>query len=349
MEHFEKILQHFFATTDRIQQMLSERWREHTNRRTIVIILAVGTIATIGYLQFVRPPEQFPLDKLVTIPEGTSLLDTAALLQKQSVVRSPLMLRIVVYALGHQRNVQAGDYSFKEPKTVFEVAKIISYGAYGLEQYHIRVPEGSTVKQMAVIYGAVLERFDKEHFIAEAEPLEGFLFPDTYYFQQNVNEDTVLQTMKAKFDDKMKTVVSGTTTLAELVDRSGHSVFEIVTMASILEREAPPGADRKVISGILWRRLKIGMALQVDVTFLYTLGKGTFQLTTKDLKTDNPYNTYTNKGLPPGPIGSPSLDSLIAAVTPTKSNYLYFLADHSGITHYCKDYACQVANKDTYF
>ena len=124
---------------------------------------------------------------------------------------------------------------------------------------------------------------------------------------------------------------------------------EVVIMATILEREAPQGADRRIIAGILWKRIAIGMPLPVDVRFLYTLGKGTFQLTTKDLTTDSPYNTYTNKGLPPGPIGSPSEDALEAAVNPTKTKYLYFLADRSGVTHYSATYQQQIANKNQYF
>jgi UPF0755 protein len=90
------------------------------------------------------------------------------------------------------------------------------------------------------------------------------------------------------------------------------------------------------------------MALQVDVTFLYTIGKGSAQLTKQDLETPSPYNTYLNKGLPPTPIGSPSLDSLTDAVTPIASNDLYYLADHNGVTHYCKTYACQLQNERIY-
>jgi UPF0755 protein len=124
---------------------------------------------------------------------------------------------------------------------------------------------------------------------------------------------------------------------------------DVVIMASILEREAHNLDDRRMIAGVLYNRLKIDMRLQVDVTFLYTLGKGTFQITDADLASDNPYNTYKHKGLPPGPIGSPSLQSLIAAVTPTKNKYLYFLADHNGVTHFCEDYDCQLENKAKYF
>jgi UPF0755 protein len=120
-------------------------------------------------------------------------------------------------------------------------------------------------------------------------------------------------------------------------------------MASILEREANGrGDDRRRIAGVLWNRINKGMALQVDAAFLYTLGKGTFALTRKDLKTDSPYNTYTRKGLPPGAIGSPSMNSLIAAATPIKSDNLFYLADSDGVTHYSKTYQQHLIKKDAY-
>ena len=119
-------------------------------------------------------------------------------------------------------------------------------------------------------------------------------------------------------------------------------------MASIVEREARDPEDRRMIAGVLWNRLSRGMALQVDVTFLYTIGKGTFQLTTKDLTNDSPYNTYVHKGFPPTPIGSPSLDSLLAAAVPTKNSYLYYLADHSGVTYFSKTYQEHLRKKRLY-
>jgi len=158
----------------------------------------------------------------------------------------------------------------------------------------------------------------------------------------NANEQSVLQAMRENFNDHIKE-------LAPEIASSTHSLSDVIIMASILEKEAFNTKDRRMIAGVLWNRLKKGMALQVDATFLYTLGKGTFQLTKADLAADSPYNTYKNKGLPPTPIGSPSLDSIEAALNPIPNNYLYFLADHDGVTHYCKDYDCQLANKELYF
>jgi UPF0755 protein len=168
------------------------------------------------------------------------------------------------------------------------------------------------------------------------------LFPDTYFFLPNANESIVIQTLRQNFDAQVATIQPD-------IDASGHPLSDIVTMASILEREAYNTTDRKLISGVLWNRIERGMPLQVDAVFAYTLGKGTFDLTMADLTSDSPYNTYKFKGLPPTPIGSPSLDSLEAAANPTPNDYLYFLADRHGVTHYCKTYSCQLANKARYF
>jgi UPF0755 protein len=276
------------------------------------------------------------------VPEGESLQDIATTLYQDGVIRSPLMFRALVVVRGHEKSVHAGDYLFKEPLDIFSVARALSIGQYGLEPARIRIPEGATTKQMAIIFSSQLQRFNPDAFLAQAGPQEGYLFPDTYFFLPNASENTVIEAMRQNFDQKIATI-------QPQIASSTHSLQDVVVMASILEREAYNTQDRRMISGVLWNRIARGMPLQVDAAFSYTLGKGTFQLTMKDLITPSPYNTYINKGLPPTAIGSPSLDSLTAAVTPIKSNYLYFLADSHGVTHYCPTYACQLANKARYF
>ena len=342
MPEFEQNLQKFFDNGNRILTSFAERWQKHSNRRTIVIVLLLGVIFTSLYVYAVQPPDSFPLQTLVSVPEGESLKDVADTLYKDEVVRSPLMFRVLVTIMGREKSVHAGDYLFKEPLDVFSVARALSIGQYGLEPARIRVPEGATTKQMATIFGSQLLRFNKDAFLQQETPQEGYLFPDTYFFLPNATEKTVIEALRQNFDQKIATI-------QPQIASSTRSEHDVVTMASILEREAYNTQDRRMIAGVLYNRLARGMPLQVDVTFAYTLGKGTFQLTMKDLTTPSPYNTYINKGLPPTPIGSPSLDSLLAAVTPIKSDYLYFLADKHGVTHFCKNYACQLANKARYF
>ncbi|OGG53213.1 hypothetical protein A2851_02790 [Candidatus Kaiserbacteria bacterium RIFCSPHIGHO2_01_FULL_53_29] len=342
MQSLQQLLERLFDTGHRWLTEASERWRIHTNRRTIIILAIVGSLAIYVYVAAVAPPENFPVDRLVSVESGQALKDVATNLQEKGVVRSSLMLRVVVTLMGDERSVHAGDYLFKEPKDVFAIGRALALGAYGLEPQRIRIPEGATTKEMALIFARSLERFNADNFLAQAKPQEGFLFPDTYFFMPNATEDTAIQALRQNFDQHV-------TTIQGEIASSTHSLSEIVTMASILEREAYNTHDRRMISGVLWNRLARGMPLQVDVTFIYTLGKGTFQLTMKDLVSDSPYNTYRYKGLPPTAIGSPSLDSLRAAATPIKNDYLYFLADHRGVTHFCKNYACQLANKAKYF
>lgn len=335
-------LQKFFDRFHRWLARVSKRWQEHANRRTVVILALAGALFAYLYLTAIQPPENFPLNELVSVDSGESLETVATTLEQDGVIRSPLMFRTLITLMGKQRSVQAGDYLFKEPLGVFAIARALSVGQYGLEPVRIRVPEGATVKQIAIIFSESLQRFNAENFLVKAGPEEGYLFPDTYNFLPNANERMVIDALRQKFDDN----IAG---ISPPIASSTRPLSDIVVMASILEREAYNPTDRRMISGVLWNRIARGMPLQADATFAYTLGKGTFQLTKKDLAAPSPYNTYINKGLPPTPIGSPSLDSIMAAMTPTPSDYLYFLADGRGVTHYCKTYACQLSNKARYF
>lgn len=311
---------------------IAAQWREHANRRSMVIILFGGTAALLLYMYVIAPPREFPTGKLVSVKEGATTAEVAEQLKTQGVVQQDISFRVAVVLLGRDRGVRAGDYLFKEPKDVIAVARAITTGAYGLEPIKIRIPEGATTKTMAKLYASQLERFDAESFIKKAQPQEGYLFPDTYFFLPNATEDTVIEAMRQNFDTQIETILSD-------VIKSGIPLNEIVIMASILEKEAHNYQDRQMIAGVLWRRMKIGMALQVDAAFLYSLGYTTFDLTKADLANkDDPYNTYANKGLPPGAIGSPSLSSLRAAVTPIDKGYLFYLADSNHVTHYSKTY-----------
>lgn len=335
-------LEDLFDEGHSLLDRLAERWHRGGNRRTIAILILGGAVIAYLYLSFMRPPERFPVGELVSVPTGQSLTQVSALLQDEGVVRSAMALRALLTLMGDERSVHAGDYLFKEPRDLFSVARALALGAYGLEPLHIRVPEGATVKEIAKICEVSLPRFDADNFIAQAQMHEGYFFPDTYFFLPNATEATVYEAMRQNFDARIEP-------LRSQIASSTRNLDEIITMASILEREAFNTYDRRMIAGVLYNRLARGMALQVDATFVYTLGKGTFQLTMADLRSDSPYNTYMRKGLPPTPIGNPSMDSILAALNPTKNEYLFFLADHRGVTHYCKTYSCQLANKAKYF
>lgn len=338
----QKILSGALSYIERIEDRLSNRWRENSNRRTVLIILIFGLLSVYTYLYLIRPPDAFPAGTMVTIPSGLSGAQVADVLQADHVVRSALMFRVMTVITGHRKDLHAGDYIFKAPLDVYHVARVVGIGAYGLLPIKIRVPEGATVRQMATLFSVELEHFDAQHFLEIAQPLEGYLFPDTYYFLPNADENTVVAAMRQDFDLHIATIQSQ-------IEDFGHPLSEDVIMASILEREAGDLQDRRMIASALWNRIAKGMPLQADVTLQFTLPKSDFALTMADLQSDSLYNSYNHKGLPPGPIGSPSLDSLLASVTPVKSNYLFYLADSSGVTHFCATYECQRANEQLYF
>ena len=194
---------------------------------------------------------------------------------------------------------------------------------------------------MAVIFKKSIPSFDEEKFMEETQKDEGYLFPDTYLFFPNVTTEEITRTLKSNFNKK-------TESLGGEIKKSEKAIKEILTMASILEKEARKREDIEIISGILWKRIEIGMALQVDAPFVYYNGKGTYNLTTKDLKTDSPYNTYTRKGLPVGPIGNPGIDSILAAIYPKSSPYLFYLSDRDGNIYYSANFEKHKKNKILY-
>jgi UPF0755 protein len=338
--YFQKIKKYIDQFLD-VERAASLRWRADVNRRTVLMLLLAAVLGVTVYMTLLRAPSSFPVDELVTVPEGSSVKAIGYELKEQGVVRSPIVFRVLMVVFGHERGARAGDYLFKEPANVWTVARAIASGNFGLEPLRIRIPEGATVRQMATIYTPQLQRFNAERFLKNALPHEGYFFPDTYFFLPNANDEMVLQAMRQNFDDHLAT-------LNPPIASSTRSSEDIIKMASILEREAFKSRDRKMIAGVLWNRIDRGMLLQVDAAFLYTLGKGTFELTRADLAEDSPYNTYKYKGFPPTPIGSPSLDSIQAAMNPIKNNYLFYLADNNGVTHYSKTYEEHLEKKDLY-
>ena len=282
-------------------------------------------------------PSDFPVGTTITIQNGASISGTAAMLQQDHVIVSPLVFRY--YLRG--KTILAGDYLLDEHESVFRIADRLVAGDFRVPSAKILITEGENIFDIAAEISANIPSFEKKAFIELAAAQEGYLFPDTYFFMHTVTPEDVVKTMSDNF--KLKTI-----SLAEKISKSGHSESEIVTMASIIEREAVTPKDRRMVSGILWRRISIGMRLQADATFGYINGKGSASLTMADLKIDSPYNTYVYKGLPPGPISNPGLDAIIAAIEPTKSSYLYYLSDKNGVMHYAKTFDEHIANKSKY-
>lgn len=335
----------FLSRFDRLHEA-THAWHdnrlENLNQRTAGVLILVCMFSAFVYVGLFRPHAQFPAEHYVEIHKGDDLATISKKLAESNVVRSARTLELTVRILGGSRSVHAGDYLFARPVGTFAVARAITTGAYGLEPIRITIPEGATVVDMASMYDKQLFKFDAQHFIDIALPYEGYLYPDTYYFLPNVREDEVLRTMNDNFKINIEP-------FAKQIEESPYTFHEIVTLASIIEKEAWKPRDQKLISGVLYNRLEIDMRLQVDATFTYTHNKGTYQITLDELADeDNPYNTYVHKGLPPGPIAAVGYSALDAALNPIESDNLFYLADRNGNTYYSRTYSEHLAKKRRY-
>ncbi len=309
-------------------------------RKAIILTL---TFFVVLYFSVFAHPYNFPVGVVIEIEKGETLKNVAKDFKEKGLIKSTLLFEIVARGLKGSRGIMSGDYFFEKPKNVFSLAYRATEGIFGLTPIRVTIFEGTSVDDMVDVFDKKLRKVDSDKFkkIAERKKLEGYLFPDTYFFLPNIHTEDVIIAMKKNFDGKMLTI-------QDKIDASGRSLEDIIIMASILEKEARTLSSKKVISGILWKRIEIGMPLQVDAVFPYIIGKNTYQVTLEDLKIDSKYNTYLYRGLPIGPITNPGLDSIIAALEPVKSDYLYYLSDREGGMHYASDFEGHKENRVLY-
>ena len=317
------------------------RWRFYD--RILPTAFLFGVLCFLVYYLTVAPPIDFPGGTLMKVSKNESVSEVARELKSRHLIHSTTMFLAVARACGAQNKIVAGEYFFPGPESVFMLARRLAHGDYELVPVKVVIPEGTNTFQMAKILRDKIPDFDTETFVADAQNKEGYLFPDSYFFLPGEDPLEVINTMETNF----KHHVTDPNTAAAIANFN-KPLNDVITMASLLEKEANDTQSRRIIAGILWRRIAIGMPLQVDAVFPYIIGKNSFQLTRTDLKTDSPYNTYMNKGLPPGPITNPGLDSILAAVEPVQTKYLYYLSDMQGNFHYSTTYAQQLSNQKKY-
>lgn len=296
------------------------------------------------YILAWRSPRPFPEQALVSVERGASLSQIAISFKEQGVVLSSFWLKAFIILWGGEKNVIAGDYYFPKAVSVFRVAEMLHKGDFGLIARRVTIPEGTSSVEMAEILKNNLIRFNPKDFVDEVinNNYEGYLFPDTYFFMPNTNSSDVILMMRENFTRQTKQYEAD-------VLKFEKPLNQIVIMASIIEDEANRTLESKrIVSGILWKRLRLGMPLQVDAPFIYYNGKNSHTLTKADLSEDHEYNTYKNKGLPPTAITNPGLDSFRASITPTNTEYLYFLSDKKGNMYYAKDFEGHKRNRELY-
>jgi UPF0755 protein len=278
----------------------------------------------------------------IKIPPGTSVSGVADLLAGRGVIGSPLVFELYVRTKGLSSRLEAGDYSFPGGLSEVQVIQVLEHSTEG-PQVTLTIPEGLTLDQTA----AVVEKtglFPAAAYAQEAKggtftadflagrppgsSLEGFLFPDTYFLDRKATSHDVIQRQLQQFGQKV------TPDMRARAASHNLTFYQALVLASIVEREARFDEERAQIAGMYYNRLAKGMPLQSDPTLVYARGSTAGEVTDADKLIASPYNTYLHAGLPPGPICSPGLASIIAALSPAANDYLYLFSDHSGHAHF---------------
>lgn len=304
--------------------------------RVQYIKIAVGVLILVlgltWHLLF-SDPDHFPTHSLITVREGVPFSVIAEDLEDAHVIRSSFMFTLWARATGSDRSIHAGRYLFSVSLNMFQVSSRIKEGDTGIESVRVTLTEGMASFEMAEVLSAALPDFDTDAFLVEAKQHEGYLFPDTYFIEPGTPVVDIIARLRENFDMR-------TSDLALTNDN--------VIMASLIEKEANTPEDRRLVSGILWNRLKKGMRLQVDATFGYTKGISGYVPNGNDPDIDSPYNTYLNAGLPKGAIANPGRDALLAALHPTPSTYLYYLTGKDGRMYYARTFEEHKRNREQF-
>ncbi len=312
-------------------------------RRTLPLLAVFAIAALFLVLAAARPsPANWQLKK-VRIPPGSGYPEIVRILTEGGVLRFPAVFRVLVAATGTATALHHGEYVFPAPPSAFELWRKITSG--DVARYQVTIPEGATLYEVARILGQ-LELIDPDSFLLGAtssgmasrlsipgDTTEGFLFPDTYLLVKDMRVEEILRVMVRTFHEKF------TLEMEREAVAMGLTIKEVVTIASIIEKETGVDAEKPLISSVIQRRLRRGMPLQMDPTVIYGLKKFNGNLTRKDLRADNPYNTYRYPGLPPGPICNPGLASLVAALHPADTTFLYFVSRNDGSHKFSKTLA----------
>jgi len=286
--------------------------------------------------------------RVVQIPIASDTLDIGARLQHEGLIRSAFAFQVGVRRWGLAGKLKAGYYRLAPTMSAREIAEVIASGEQATEK--VTFPEGFTVKQMAERLGET-GLCSEQDLLAAAVPanvsdvplptgnslaaqsVEGYLFPATYIFEYGTEPPALVREMTKAFRSR---VIRG---MAADLAHSHYTLHEIVTVASMIEREARVEKDRPLVASVIYNRLQKGWKLEIDATVLYALGEHKKRVTRKDLQIDSPLNTYRHKGLPPHAICNPGEASIRAALHPAKTDYLFYVAKPDGSHVFTRTYA----------
>jgi UPF0755 protein len=310
---------------------------------TFLSATLVLTLMVHAYIALFSPPSNERVWKEIQVEEGMSFKAISSLLQKEGIIRYRTYFEILGRLEGISRKVRVGYYGLNTNMTLWEVLDALRSGK--IIEYQVVVPEGYNLYQIGWTLSNTplisdpnlfINLVKKKEFVhslgIDADTLEGYLYPDTYYLPKGIKLEDIPKRMvvryKAVFVDSYK----------KRAQEIGFSEHQIITLASIIEKEAKITSERKIIAAVYLNRLKKGMKLQADPTAVYGMKAWITKVTKQDLKRQSPYNTYLHKGLPPGPIANPGQGAILAALYPDKVDYLFFVAQGDGSHYFSKDF-----------
>lgn len=324
--------------------------------KALIVLVICGIVGALSFTfmnHLMNPPaEEVELSGTtvsVTIPEGAGTEDIAKILKENDLIGSVFGFKLTSKLEGFDGTYKQGTYNIDTGMTKRQIMELLQSGKVAAE-LKLTVPEGYTVKQIAE-KAEEIGICTAEEFINEANngtfnydflkdlpdreyKLEGYLFPDTYFLSESMTAHDVINAMLSRFDQMY------TEEYQNAVASSGHTLDEIITLASMVEKEIKLPEERARAAGVMYNRLEEGITLGIDATVLYAVGKTSGELTQNDLNIDSPYNTRKNYGLPLGPISNPGEASIKAAIYPEDHNYLYYVVEAVGKDNhvYCETY-----------
>ncbi len=328
----------------------------NAKRRLLMILLCIVVVFILpagGYFYYnfaLSRPSQLDKSLNFEIKKGSSVTTISTDLFKNGAINSDFLFNVYVVSNGFDKNIQAGLYNIQPGTSIKDLVQLFQHG---VTDKRITFLEGWRVEEYAREASRVFPNIDFDDFVTKAKPYEGMLFPDTYYFREDVEEDEIVQSLRSTFDDKTKTILS-----PDAISKTGMTKQQILTFASIVEREVSKPEDRPVVAGILIKRWREGMKIDADATTQYAVADSKLcggtavstcavkaediykfnwwdqNLNQQDLECDSQYNTRKYVGLPPAPISSAGLSAIDAVINNVQTNYYFYLTDKQGITRY---------------
>lgn len=282
---------------------ITEEQNKKTKNRFTNLFLVFAIAIALGYF-FLSAP--FGNENVVVhVSSGQSVNSVSIDLKNKNVIRDNFTLKVFIKLLKSGNGIVSGDYFISKNSPVWSVAWQLARGHHNIEPIKIIIREGLTNEQIATLLDAKLAGFKKDVFLSKVENKQGYLFPDTYFLFPLDTTEEIIDKLSNNFENRIKNI-------KPIIKKSDKSLYEIIIMASILQGEANGKEDIETISGILWKRISLGMPLQVDVD----------------------KSTYDKEGLPLSPLNNPGLMAIEASLNPKSSSYLYYLHDKDGVVHY---------------